>query len=267
MPSFQQLLRLSVLCTFATAKTIWKPSQGAKWDIYLQNTYKSDNTGIAVVDVDLFANDANNIAKLKQKGSKVICYFSAGTYENWRTDWKATPNQLGKALPDWPGENWCDVRLQSVRDVMIKRIELAESRGCDAIDPDNMDGYANDNGIKLTEADLKDYAKFLADAGHSRGLAVGLKNALSIVDDLTDTVDFAVNEQCHQYKECNAYSGFVAAGKNVFQIEYPKGDDINNNKNVSKSTMKAICQDPSAKKFSPVIKNMNVDTFRQYCDT
>ncbi|HET6316137.1 MAG TPA: endo alpha-1,4 polygalactosaminidase, partial [Chloroflexota bacterium] len=32
----------------------------------------------------------------------------------------------------------------------------------------------------------------------------------------------AVNEQCHQYKECGGYTAFTNAGKPVFNAEYQK---------------------------------------------
>jgi hypothetical protein len=51
-------------------------------------------------------------------------------------------------------------------------------------------------------------------------LSIGLKNALELIPDLVDEVDFAVNEQCHEYDECDVYAPFVAQGKPVFNAEY-----------------------------------------------
>lgn len=47
-------------------------------------------------------------------------------------------DDYGKALPDWPGENYIDIRHDSVWQVMKGRIELAAQKNCDAVDPDNM---------------------------------------------------------------------------------------------------------------------------------
>jgi hypothetical protein len=44
-------------------------------------------------------------------GRKVICYFSAGSYENWRSDKNDFPSDvLGNKLEHWEGEKWLDIR-------------------------------------------------------------------------------------------------------------------------------------------------------------
>lgn len=91
-----------------------------------------------VWDVDLFDTPATTISALKVAGKIVICYFSAGTAEDWREDYKDfATGDLGKVLPDWPNEKWVKTGSQGVRDIMAKRIKLAADKGCDAIDPDN----------------------------------------------------------------------------------------------------------------------------------
>ncbi|WP_296982880.1 endo alpha-1,4 polygalactosaminidase [Thalassolituus sp. UBA1505] len=44
------------------------------------------NTGYSaeIYDIDLFDNSASVIADLQAGGHKVICYFSGGSYEDWR---------------------------------------------------------------------------------------------------------------------------------------------------------------------------------------
>lgn len=34
-------------------------------------------------------------------------------------------------------------------------------------------------------------------------MVVGMKNALGIVDAIKDHFDFAINEECHEWNECN----------------------------------------------------------------
>ncbi len=46
----------------------------------------------------------------------------------------------------------------------------------------------------------------------SLGLAVGLKNDLDQLVDLVGDFDFAVNEQCYRFNECNKYTPFEAGG-------------------------------------------------------
>ena len=51
-------------------------------------------------------------------------------------------------------------------------------------------------------------------------MLVGLKNALDQVPALVGSFDFAVNEQCFEYDECDALQPFLEAGKPVFNAEY-----------------------------------------------
>jgi hypothetical protein len=96
-------------------------------------------TDAAVWDVDLFDTPASTIQALKAAGKIVICYFSAGTVEDWREDYKDFPAaDMGKVLPEWPGERWVRTGSEVVRDVMRRRVEMAKEKGCDAIDPDNI---------------------------------------------------------------------------------------------------------------------------------
>lgn len=60
------------------------------------------------------------------------------------------------------------------------------------VDPDNVDGYDNDNGLKLTEKDAIEYMEFLSTEAHHRNLSIGLKNAGSIVKDVVKLVEWSV---------------------------------------------------------------------------
>lgn len=44
---------------------------------------------------------------------------------------------------------------------------------------------------------------------HENGMKVGLKNAIELVDDLSEYFDFAINESCHQWDECDVSKHFV----------------------------------------------------------
>jgi len=41
---------------------------------------------VEIFDIDLFDVPQSTIDTLHARGSKVICYISAGTWENWRPD-------------------------------------------------------------------------------------------------------------------------------------------------------------------------------------
>jgi hypothetical protein len=129
---------------------------------------------------------------------------------------------------------------------------LAKSKGCDGVEPDNVDGYDNDNGLGLTKQDQIAYDEFLATEGHARKLSVGLKNSLGLVSNLVSSFDWSLNEECLMYNECDQLAPFIAAGKAVFHCEYAK-------------TTTGICdKDPQG--FSTIVKNLNLDAFRLACN-
>lgn len=193
---------------------------GTTWQWQLQGTL---NTGydVALYDIDLFDTSVSQIAELQQQGRLVICYFSGGSYEDWRDDASEFPESvLGNNLDGWEGERWLDIRADSVREIMSARLAEAAAKGCDGVEPDNMDGYLNDPGFDLTYADQLSYNRFIADAAHEVGLLVGLKNDLDQIEDLVTYFDFAVNEECWEYDECEMSLPFIEAGKAVLHAEY-----------------------------------------------
>jgi len=119
---------------------------GSSWDILLnKGDFKGDIDTISgdtlgAIDIDLFDTSKETIAKLKTS-MNVICYFSAGSKEDWRPDAKDFKDgDFGQGLEGWAGEFWVNVKSDNVRAIMKKRIELAAANGCSAVDPDNTDG-------------------------------------------------------------------------------------------------------------------------------
>ena len=190
------------------------------WYWQLQGELRTDIPA-KLYDVDLFDTPKETIEKLKEEGKIVICYFSAGTYEEWRPDaGEFKEEELGNPLDKWPGERWLDIRSENVKRIMVKRLELAKEKGCDGVEPDNVDGYLNDTGFPLTYEEQLDYNRFLSIEAKKRGLLVGLKNDLEQVKELAVYFDFAVNEECHAYNECSLLKPFIEQGKPVFNAEY-----------------------------------------------
>ncbi|KAF1817327.1 hypothetical protein P152DRAFT_407863 [Eremomyces bilateralis CBS 781.70] len=266
------LLVASTLLPFVLAGELWQPIQRSRFQIVLNRPMKVDPQGnvspdATIFDIDLFDNDPTTIATLKGQGKKTICYFSAGTYEPYRPDSRQFQrNDMGARLPEWRDEKWLDVNSQNVRKIMANRIQLAADKGCDGVDPDNMDGYTyRRNGVSLRKADTVKYMRFLSTEAEKRGLSIGLKNALDIVEDVLPFTQFAVNEQCAEYKECDAYQPFLDAGKPVFHIEYPKAAPRISGKDVQKA-----CEDrftgSSMGNFSTVLKNWDLDGWAAFCD-
>lgn len=198
----------------------WPPAPGASWQIQLSGELDL-SVDADIYDIDLFDTPEADLRALAEDGRRVVCYFSAGSYEDWREDADQYPAEaIGDPLDDWEGEWWVDVRDETVRALLTARLDLAVERGCDGVDPDNVDGYANDNGLGLTAEDQLDFNRWLAEEARARGLAVGLKNDLSQISALEEHFDFAVNEECLDYDECELLSPFTAADKSVLHIEY-----------------------------------------------
>lgn len=198
----------------------WTPALTDTWQWQLKGSINTAYDA-QVYDIDLFDAPQATIDGLKAQGRRVVCYFSAGSAEDWRADFaRFQPADLGQELIGWPGERWLDTRSDNVRQIMKDRLKQAADRGCDGVEPDNVDAHTNPTGLALTASTQLDYNRFLAREAHALGLAVGLKNNVGQLADLVADFDFAVNEQCHQYGECAGYAVFTSAGKPVFNAEY-----------------------------------------------
>lgn len=61
-------------------------------------------------DIDLLTNSRAVVGKLKRKHRRVLCYFSAGTNESFRSRSQQYPPQTrGQPLADYPDEQWLDI--------------------------------------------------------------------------------------------------------------------------------------------------------------
>lgn len=148
-----------------------------------------------------------------------------------------------------------------VRGIMRNRLDFAVTKGCDAVDPDNVDGYANANGLGLTANDQLSYNRFLASEAHVRGLAVGLKNDVEQIPELIGSFDFTVNEECFAYNECDEVAAFVRASKPVFQIEYASAGRR------AKRKANVICPRGNQLGFQTQIKQLNLGAARIDCQS
>ena len=237
----------------SSTATVWRPSPGTTWQWQLTGAIDI-SVEAQMFDVDLFDVSAATVSALHARGRKVICYVSAGSFEDWRPDAAQFPAAVkGKALDGWPGEAWLDVRrIDLLAPVIEARLDLCRSKGFDGIEFDNVDGYSNSSGFPLTAADQLRYNQYLAGAAHARGLSVGLKNDLDQVGDLVSAFDWAINEECFAFSECGLLHPFIAAGKAVFNTEY-------------QMTAAQVCPQAKSMGLSTLIKNLNLDAARQAC--
>ncbi|WVQ69620.1 uncharacterized protein L199_007840 [Kwoniella botswanensis] len=205
--------------------------------------------------VDMAQSTSEQIANYHAKGKTVGCYFSAGTWEPYRSDAKqflpecyCGPNvsidSTGRCtgsgsdanlLGEW-GEWWLDIRsekcLNNIKSIMTDRIKAAKQKGCDSVDPDNVDAWTNQQDFGITKQDEVNYLLWLSSTAWSNGMGIDLKNSGDLITDpdtgkptnwttsLVNAFDFNVIESCYQYDECEKYDPFIKAGKPQIRIEY-----------------------------------------------
>jgi hypothetical protein len=186
---------------------------------------------------------------LHAAGNKVIGYIDAGTAETFRPDYPQYQSfnsscggcLFGKPVGGFRDEFWLNINTdvsgtnpntgqtetaqQFILDELAARLAKARSAGADAIEFDNVDAYQNKTGLSITAATQEQFDAAIANLAHANGFAVGLKNDLGQANDLQPYFDFAINEQCWQFRECNFPPPGLQAwpsadGKAVFNVEY-----------------------------------------------
>jgi hypothetical protein len=201
----------------------WTPPQHLTWYWQLTGTVNNDEP-VAAYDIDGFENSAAEVASLHSQGKHVICYIDVGTAEDFRPDYSEFPKSVLGRSNGWPGERWLDIRqLPVIEPIMTRRFEMCREKGFDAVEPDNIEGYANKTGFPLTAAEQLTYNEWVADEVHSLGMAVLQKNDGEQTRELLAYFDGALSEQCNQYRECAAFQPYLQTGKPVLNAEYRLG--------------------------------------------
>jgi hypothetical protein len=188
--------------------------------------------GEVVYDIDGENSTAADVAAIHASGAKAVCYVDVGTIEMGRSDYDQFPMAaVGKMVDGWPMENWLLVTAANqpaILAIMKTRFETwCLAKGFDAIEPDNLDAFTN-QVMGVTEADNLTYDLAIAGLAHALPLSIGLKNLMTDLDasqypKFLAAFDWALNEQCYEYGECDAYTAagsFLPAGKAVFDVEY-----------------------------------------------
>jgi hypothetical protein len=235
-------------------KPWWHPMPGLTWQWQIGNDDIDTSIAADVYDVDLYV-DQTIIDEIHAQGRKVICYISAGSWEDWRPDQDQFPPEvLGNNYAGWPGEKWLDIRqIDKLAPVMRARLDLCEQKGFDAVEPDNMEIYTADTGFPLTYSDQLQYAIWLANEAHARGLAIGQKNAPDQVKDLLPYFDFAITEDAFYYDWAEQMLPFIEAGKPVFAAEYT---DLG-------TKLEDFYAQAKSMRISAILKHRNLDAWLQ----
>jgi hypothetical protein len=177
------------------------------------------------------------VTAIHARGAKAICYVDAGTAENFRPDYpdyvkfddKHGGALFGRPVSKFRNEYWLNINNNvGQRDFILKkvssRLDHCVADGFDAVEFDNVDAWENKTGLKISADTQLVFNSMLANLAHSKGLTVGLKNDLAQLSELKPYFDFAINEQCFQFQECDfpppGLPDWPASGKAVFNVEY-----------------------------------------------
>jgi len=247
----------TIYLPLALKSGIWQPALNTSWQLQFTALPIDQSVNAEMYDIDLFDNDASVVAALRAQGRKVVCYVNVGAWEDWRSDAADFPPEvLGNDYAGWPGEKWLDIRrIDLLGPIMRNRLDLCKTKGFDAIDPDNVNGYANDTGFPLTYQDQVTYNVWLANEAHARGLSIGLKNDSEQIAELLSSFDWTLLESCFEQGWCNQATPFITAGKAVFAIEYTD----------TGITTTQFCPQANAMNFNAILKHRELDAWRQAC--
>ena len=235
----------------------WKPPVAATWDWQLVVPIKPD-VNVQIYVIDLFENSAGVIADLHARGRKVLCQVDLGTWERDAPDADRFPiESLGATFDGDSDQRWIDIRnLRGLSGMLRGRLDLAASKGCDGVVPDNLDAWDTraheGTGFSLTNIDQLVYNRTIVAEAHNRGMSVGLKGNVRQVDDLVGDFDFHVSENCYMRSDCSLVLPFVHAGKAVLDAE-------------SSLATSAFCPMAKRDRVSAIKKRTPPDTYSEAC--
>ncbi|MGW4843215.1 endo alpha-1,4 polygalactosaminidase [Nocardia brasiliensis] len=215
------------------------PPAGAIADYQLGGAYPPP-PGVAVVTRDSTAQPVPGLYN--------ICYINGfQTQPTDRDRWLnerrdlVVADESGRPIidPDWPDELILDTSTEAKRrrltDILSPIIRQCHDAGFHAVEFDNLDSYSRSHG-RLTPDSNFDFAAMLVEVAHEANLAVAQKNAAESSPQAKTRAgfDFAVTEECFQFRECDNYRNVY--GDHVIDIEYP--DNLS-------TPFEQVCTDPS----------------------
>ncbi|MEZ4318823.1 MAG: endo alpha-1,4 polygalactosaminidase [Myxococcota bacterium] len=238
------------------AADVWRPAPGATWQWQITGTIDT-SLEVEMYDVDLFEARDADLDALSDR--VVICYFSAGSYEEYRDDVGFVAEEaIGRVLDGWPDERWLDITHPDTLELARRRLDVAVERGCDGVEPDNVTAFADNSGFPINATEQLQFNRFLADEAHARGLSVGLKNDVDQLDALQPWFDWALNESCVNYDECDTYASWIE-DLAVFHTEYANREDA------LEGLADSVCPERPAS-FSTLLKTWDLGPEFVHCD-
>ncbi len=270
------VLAVCLISPFARASDGDRPQAfDAEWDWILDaDSLPSPPPKVRYLGLDAFDTPKSYIRKAKDRRTTTWCYLSIGTLENWRPDRDAfqqlndaeiqagRPSIIGKRYPQWPGERWLNVKRYKVfLHLMVDRLRRCVRRGFKMVEFDNMDAYDNHTGLAIKRRHVRAYVKALAKAARDRGLSPIHKNAPQLTEALEPHFDAVLFESCVLYKFCDKAAPYRAAGKPVFNAEYPEAW-----KDEGRTfRRKRVCRKSAEAGAATIVKKFDLDDWVRHC--
>jgi hypothetical protein len=212
-------LVVGLLAPAYAARSISLPPGGTRWDYQLGGARPVPKQ-VGIVERDRLAKPVI--------GKYNICYvngFQTQVEQKkfWHRPghWKLVLKDGGRPVVDSVWGEWVlDILTPAKRHALARIIgrwtDGCGAKGFDAVDYDNLDSFSRSHHL-LSRGDNKKYAALLVKRAHADGLAAAQKNWAEW-DGTRAGFDFAVAEQCGQYRECASY--VQNYGAHVLAVEY-----------------------------------------------
>ena len=218
----------------------------------------NNNARNAYVLLDPFEDNVfSNISEIKNNNNQVSGYISAGTGEDWRSDYNQIfPYLSSIRWEQWEGESFVSQTTTGILTVMKGRIDKMSSWGIDWVEFDSMDWLDEESrltyNLEATIKESKEYINKLCDYTHSKGMKCMAKNT---VDGFAgfDGVTYESYRSNKNWWDKQGTEDFLASGKLVIINHYNESDcdgvyrdykNTYNNENIS-----FICEDRNLKKY------------------
>ena len=248
------LLGMLLLTVKSAEAQEWYPVSPLEWQIQLKGEIDTSQT-VDLFVVDLFEASADAITTIHANGSRVVCYFRAGVWEEWRSDAGGYPSTTkGNTLSLFGGLWWQDIRSERVESVMRGRLAAADAKGCDGVLVDNVDSYRHDTGFPIAFEDQLSFNRMLISEAHRLDLAIGMTLDSGQMETLVDELDFVVIEQCFSKEECPEVEVFLDQAKPVLALILSEEADA-----------KQTCVAALESGFDPLVKAADLGPERLSC--
>lgn len=207
------------------------PIASGPQSIKINSTFLVDTSGNCDFSVDRFdviffdpQLKKGCVKKFKKLGKHVGAYLSAGSAENWRSDWKELSKFCVADYKGWPGECHLGLsKLDQVMSIMKKRMDEYKTQGFQSVYLDNGTMYEDCPGVTI-EQNIE-YFKQLSEYAHSIGLLIGPNGGELVISKTVGIFDFYMVEDVLKYGGVIKYKDVIGKYA-IFNIVYDKCDEL-----------------------------------------